>query len=371
MMYFLTSACESASALRAIYLVKTLIGSLSIIVPIILIVSLMINITKAIINNNNDILAKIEITIKNKILAALIVFLVPTIVNLALSTIDAQNVHMLCYNNANLTYITLKSEEEKALKELEKEQRRQEVKAKQKQLAEEKRQKALNKAINDSYNNDSSSNNYYYDYSEDYNNPSNNNGTPGISGGYTGESDISNQSGTVTTTNIVAIDVTDLAVPLYYSDHVTVFKTLSVNSAIQNEIHNILNNVSKYVKQNQDMIPRFETAGAYVNKSGYHGRGLAIDLFNNWSIVYNGKTYYPYANYGPSSWTNYNNFICEVCNGKENCKYNINYIIYEKYFKGNGWCWGGNWGTSYHDPMHFELTDGGSCSTNNRPQISC
>lgn len=357
MMYFMLDVCQNASALRTIYLIKTAIGAISIAVPIILMITLMISIVSAMVKGDNDLLSKIGVTAKNKIIAALVVFLVPTGVNLVLSTIGAENYHMLCYTNANLPYITLKAEEEKALKELEKQQRQQEIKAKQEQLAEEKRQQAINAAINNSNNGGG--------------NNGGGGGTPGVSGGYTGDTDTSNQSGTVNTNNIVTINVDDLAVPLYYSDHVTVFKTLRVNSQIQTQIHNILNNVSQYVKQNQSMIPRFETAGAYVDKTGYHGRGLAIDLFNNWSFEYNGKTYYPYANYGPSSWTNYNKFVCEVCNGKENCQYNINYIIYEKYFKGNGWCWGGNWGTNYHDPMHYELTDGGVCSTKNKPVFSC
>lgn len=345
MVYFMLELCENSSALKAIYLVKIAIGLITTLVPIILLVSLMISIVMAIIKGDNDLLAKIGVTAKNKILAALIVFLIPSGVNIILNLLGAQNIHMECYTNANEEYIAIKAEEERIQKELEKQQRQQELEAKKAALAEQKRQQQID------------------------------NSTPSTSGGsYSGSVDTSNQSGTVTTTSIVSINVDDLAVPLYYSDHTLILHTLSINSAIQTQMHNILYNISVYVKDNQSFIPRFETAGAYVDKPGYHGRGLAIDLFNNWSFTYNGKTYYPYAGYGgtdPNAWNKYNDFICEVCNGQENCEYNINYIIYEKYFKGNGWCWGGNWGKNYFDPMHYELTDGGNCSVSNKATISC
>lgn len=173
----------------------------------------------------------------------------------------------------------------------------------------------------------------------------------------------------------VSINMTDLAVPLYYSDHTTILSSLKFNVNVESQIKGIMKNVSSYVKSNPKLIPRFETAGSTVRQNNptqndYHSQGYAIDLFNQWSYTNGATTYYPYRGQGTNTWGEYTKFICDVCNGQENCDKNINYIIFEKYFKDNGWCWGGNWGPSYFDPMHFELRKGG-CSVANKQTISC
>lgn len=258
------------------------------------------------------------------------------------------NTFTTCYNNANNDYIAIRRASEKAEQELEKQKLESE-----KQKAKEEREKLAKEREEIRKENEKTAEERSKEAQAEI-----------------GDADTSNKAGPITSTTITSIDVTNLAVPLYYSDHKTVFRKLSVNQQISTQMHNILNNVSSYVKDNSDIIPRFETAGLYVAKSGYHGRGLAIDLFNAWSFSRNGSTYSPYSGQGTGTWNNYKKFICNVCNGQEDCKYNINYIIFEKYFKGNGWCWGGNWGPSSFDPMHFELRDGG-CLTGNKQSISC
>lgn len=351
---FLSNVCESSNVLTVIYLAKTLLDIItSIIVPIGLIITLAITLTKVVMAGNPNDVKNITSGIAKKCVGACCVFFVPLLVNMLLSMLDVNTSTIAaCYNNANSDYIAMRSAKEKADAEIEKqkiaeeqkkaEEERKKIEAEREKIREERekeeaeRQKKQQEEANAEI----------------------------------GNPDSGNKTGPITTNQIVTIRVDDLAVPLYYSDHKTVFKTASVNKQIQTQMHNILYNISVYVKNNKSLMPRFETAGFYVNKGGYHGRGLAVDLFNNWSYTYNGKTYSPYGGQGTATWSSYKRFICEVCNGMENCKYNINYIIFEKYFKGNGWCWGGNWGPSSFDPMHYELRDG-ACLTSNKQKVTC
>ena len=351
---FMSSACDSSNVLTVIYLAKTILNFItSIIVPIALIIMLAISLTKVVLSGNPDDMKKASKGIISKCIGACCVFFVPLLVNLLMSMLEVDtNSITACYNNATTEYISMRSAAEKAEKELEQKEIEEEKKKaeeerkkieedrekirKEREKEEEERQKEKEKEAEEEI----------------------------------GDPDTSNSSGPITSDKIVSINTTDFAVPLYYSDHKLILKSLGVNAQVSTQMHNILNNISIYVKNNPDMIPRFETAGLYVGKRGYHGRGLAIDLFNNWSFTYNGKTYHPYASQGSYRWSEYKRFICDVCDGVESCKYNINYIIFEKYFKGNGWCWGGNWGPASFDPMHYELRDG-ACLTSNKQKVTC
>ena len=349
MLNFMASVCENSNTLSIIYLIKTIIELItSILVPVLLIIMLAIDFSKIVIAGKEEDMKKVVKSITSKVIAGVLVFFVPTFVNLLFSALDMSTSQFVsCYKNANSEYIAIKKAEEEAAKELQK----QEIAAKRAAL--EKEREAIAAAREEAR----------------IENAKKAAEKEAEATKIIGDADTSNKvTGNISSGSIVRIDTTDFAVPLYYSDHKSILKSLGFNSAISTQAHNILNNVSIYVSQNSDIIPRFETAGAYVDKAGYHGKGLAIDLFNNWSLTYNGKTYYPYSSQG--NWSAYNTFICEVCSGTESCKYNIAYIIYEKYFKGNGWCWGGNWGKTSFDPMHFEYT-GKACSTSNKASISC
>lgn len=352
---FMSSACESSNVLTVIYLAKTILNFItSIIVPVTLIIMLAVSLSKVVLSGNpDDIMKKESKGIISKCIGACCVFFVPLLVNLLMSMVDVDtNSITACYNNATTEYISMRSAAEKAEKELEQKEIEEEKKKaeEERKKIEEEREKIRKEREKEE---------------EERRKQQEKEADAEI-----GEPDTGNKTGPITTGEIVSIRVDDLAVPLYYSDHKTVFSKVRVNKQIETQMHNILYNISLYVKNNPDLMPRFETAGFYVNKSGYHGRGLAVDLFNNWSFTYNGTTYHPYGGQGTWTWTCYKKFICEVCNGLENCKYNINYIIFEKYFKGNGWCWGGNWGPASFDPMHYELRDG-ACLTGNKQQVTC
>ena len=332
--------CESSGILQVVYIVKTIILAVCTFVPIILIVSLMFTLVRGIMDASDKTSSEITSSIVKKSVSAVIVFLVPTFIGILCNIIGFNNQYTTCYSNANIEYISQRKSAEAAEKQLEIEKLKQEMQRRKEELAKEaeiKRQKLNDILV--SIGNGSSDSSSYVDGS------------------------------TIDSSNITYIDTTNLGCTLYYSDHHTIYRRLGFNSQISTQIHSILSNVCTYVKSTP-IITNLETAGAYVPKAGYHGRGLAVDLNNLWSVTVNGKTYTPYSGYGPNEWYNYNKFICEACNGKEDCKYNVNYIIYKKYFQGNGWCWGGNWGAQYYDPMHFELTNGG-CSTVNKKSFSC
>lgn len=128
---------------------------------------------------------------------------------------------------------------------------------------------------------------------------------------------------------------------------------------------------------NYSFVNYLQSAGSYVLKRvdsvhSYHPKGLAVDLNNLYTYTspITNKKYTPYASQGKNTWNNYKKFICEVCDGKENCVYNINYQIYHRYFKQYDWCWGGNWSPNSFDPMHFEKRTGG-CLTSQKQKITC
>ena len=165
---------------------------------------------------------------------------------------------------------------------------------------------------------------------------------------------------------IVKVDTTDLGCNVYYGEsELTTY--LYIHRSVADDFHQILKETCGYVNRTS-WLDAIHHAGSYVNREvteyDYHSRGLAVDLNTVWTYTYKGTTYRPYASQGYSTWNRYKTFICDVCGGKEDCKYNVNYQIYKNYFKKRGWCWGGYWSPENFDPMHFELRDGG-CAINN------
>lgn len=121
--------CMNPLFLRIIYYCKVSLKILRIIVPILLIVKVGIDFYKGIITpDDKDILSKI----KNRFIACIIIFLIPTIINLFMGLLEKileanyYNGFTECYQFASLDYIkileekNLKEEEEKFLSETEK-----------------------------------------------------------------------------------------------------------------------------------------------------------------------------------------------------------------------------------------------------------
>lgn len=85
-----------------------------------------------------------------------------------------------------------------------------------------------------------------------------------------------------------------------------------------------------------------------------HAFGIAIDINPSESYTINGKKYpTPYGR----SLEKYNNFINAI--GGESDPRNVNYVLWKKVFEPLGFIWGGNWGRNGKgtkiDGMHFEI----------------
>lgn len=113
----LTALCEDYRVLNVIYILKFAIKAICVIVPIVLIVSLVISLTGHILKGDSKGgFADVTKGMVNKTIAAVIVFLVPTILNVVVNIIGF-NGGSDCYNNANREYINVKKAEYESKKE--------------------------------------------------------------------------------------------------------------------------------------------------------------------------------------------------------------------------------------------------------------
>lgn len=94
------SVCDVPQVLQVIRIVNMVIEIIKIAVPIILMVTLMIDYTRAEMSNDNDMLAKINKLTKNKIVAVILIFLIPTFVNVITNVVAPGFTYSACINNA-------------------------------------------------------------------------------------------------------------------------------------------------------------------------------------------------------------------------------------------------------------------------------
>ena len=420
-MYILDAACENITILRIIYFVKLLLNIVFIAVPAVLIVMVVIDFVKAVMGTDEkDQNKNINLSVK-RIINAVILFFVPTIVSIImnlLSSVGGEE-YTACYTNANSTKI----------KELEK----LEVNTSELFVKNDYSMVYLTTENKDAcpkgftYDDDVRSGksgcyitlqtkktdqNTFYWYITDnksycirnwqfLNNSNELEETKELNINTSfcllsrkhidGENAVinddhnnSNSSG-ITSNEIKAeyltspkhpVNVNDLSCSVTYAGNV--LNNLTMNDIIKDSLHDALEKTCQYLRViniygTTDIATAGTQGSCEEGKILYpHCYAMGIDLFNNWTYTTkDGKTYAPYASYGDSS--NYKKFICEVCNGKEDCQENLNYQIYEKIFKPLGYCWGGNWGEKFFDPMHYEYNrlGDGSCSTSNKITIKC
>lgn len=109
--------CLQPAILRIIYLVKIFLNIIRFGVPIVLIIKILIDVYKNVINPDSK--GEIIKNIKNRIIAAIIVFLVPTIINFVMSVIgkatgeNSYNGISECWEFSTLEYIEIIEEEQK------------------------------------------------------------------------------------------------------------------------------------------------------------------------------------------------------------------------------------------------------------------
>lgn len=96
------NACSDSNFLSAILFGKTILNFLSIIVPIILVLMVSIELCKIIFGDANKDVPKVFKSVISKMLAAVAIFFIPTIVNLLLSLLNQTSYNAsACWVNAN------------------------------------------------------------------------------------------------------------------------------------------------------------------------------------------------------------------------------------------------------------------------------
>jgi len=139
-------ACEDSNFLSTILFMKSIMEFICIIVPIILIVMVSIQLGKIVLGDEK-IIPNVTKSIISKMIAAVLVFFVPTLVNLFLSLMGNSNfTATMCWNNANSTTIAKYRAVEEATRLQEKEEKGRamaEEKAERERLAELREQTRL------------------------------------------------------------------------------------------------------------------------------------------------------------------------------------------------------------------------------------
>ena len=103
------SICDVPDVLKVFRIIKIVITIIKIIVPILLILSLMIDFTRATVSNDNDMLVKTYKLSGNKAIALVLVFMIPTFVDVITNVVAPGFDFSSCLNNAteegiNATY---------------------------------------------------------------------------------------------------------------------------------------------------------------------------------------------------------------------------------------------------------------------------
>ena len=362
------NVCENPDVLRVIYFIKLIIDIVKIIIPIALIILLMIDCAKGVINDN----AKFSDTFKlntNRLINAILVFAIPTVIDIFLEIVNVETTYNSCWANAELAiidnYQIVIDEAEKKLEE-------------QKQ----------DTVINNNNNNSNNSNNNNNNNNNVGNNsiPTSNSLTPYVNGvqrklekgecmsfsdncycptigkfkgfSFTMEDETSRKMKETTS------DATTTSVKVQCSDG-TVYKK-KVNVIVEDNFRNALNKICELqttgingIKINKEdlhvdgtMVMRTNNARSICSPHSY---GNAIDINYDWSVTVNGKKYKPYSGQGNDTREEYDSFVNAI-GGNENNKLNVNYILWKYAFEPNGFTWGGNWSDGAFDPMHFEVS---------------
>ena len=83
--------CDSPNVLEVMYIINIVITIIKIAVPILLIVSLMITFVKAVSSNDSDALEKAKKSSVAKVIAAILVFFIPTFVNTIVTVVSPES----------------------------------------------------------------------------------------------------------------------------------------------------------------------------------------------------------------------------------------------------------------------------------------
>jgi hypothetical protein len=164
---FILDACNNISSLGIINFIKNMLSILCIITPVLLLLILTIEFVKAAIASDTETMDKIKKSAVKRIIFAILVFLVPTIVNGVMGLLVNFNSFADCYNLANSDNVNkyaeiyrLEREEQKTNNEMKKK----ELQKKQQELykkIQKNRNKKISKKSSNSNSGSSSAKGYY------------------------------------------------------------------------------------------------------------------------------------------------------------------------------------------------------------------
>ena len=106
------SICDSADVQEVMSLLSTLVKVICIAVPILLIISLMISFTKAITDKNGEGLSNVSKSLISKVIAAILVFFIPTFVRIIANITLTDTEYEACLNIRTLKEIEISREAE-------------------------------------------------------------------------------------------------------------------------------------------------------------------------------------------------------------------------------------------------------------------
>lgn len=141
---YLLNFCESSGVLRTFYILKICFNLVLTILPIIVMVMFMINAFKALVDGKSDSLKEVFHRNVKRLIAALMVFLIPSMMNFIFTTLVSMDVDFAsCWTNASLEGINNASSNEQQKLEEEKEATKEAL------LEASKERDALDKARNE------------------------------------------------------------------------------------------------------------------------------------------------------------------------------------------------------------------------------
>lgn len=105
-MYMLVDVCSDSTVLKVMGIVKLIMNVICIIVPIVLIILGTLDLFKAVTAGKDEDIKKKQQTLIKRIIAGVIIFLVPTIVTVLMNLIGVSD-WKTCWNDADSSFSTL------------------------------------------------------------------------------------------------------------------------------------------------------------------------------------------------------------------------------------------------------------------------
>lgn len=102
---FILSICDNAEILSVLRLIKIVIGIIRVIVPILLILSLSLEFAKAVMSNDSDLLKSASSAAVKKSIAAVLIFFIPTFMNMIGNMTSDDGMYKTCLENATVENI--------------------------------------------------------------------------------------------------------------------------------------------------------------------------------------------------------------------------------------------------------------------------